>query len=318
MINKFIQSLCIHYHHENDLSNITHIMALTDDDFKTKFLRFFFPCIDVSKVQDIQREKPDKNDNSSRVDFYISMVGEVLPYIIEVKIWDRNHHFGQYDKAYDVTRERFGYITNYNCIEGKELGYDVKTWEEFYDYMSAFSDNSDITQGFLSYLKSVCYITKFNRTMNLEGLSTIPCFIETAKKIINSMDIDLELHEKKIYYKEEWSIHQGFSFNCKGNEEKNCDGLIGLWFMETPVITLGIINHPEVSEKIIRNKTQIIKDSKYCTEPYYEFIWRKDDVWFDLSEEQIKLFRNASSYEEQYAILYEFVKEVLLSISMYI
>ena len=130
MINKFIQSLSIHYRHENDLSNITHITALTDDDFRTKFLKFFFPSIDISKVKEIEREKPGKTDSGSRVDFYISMEDAEL-YIIEVKINDRNHHFGQYDDAYGITKDHFGYITNYNCIEEKDLGMTSKPGRSF-------------------------------------------------------------------------------------------------------------------------------------------------------------------------------------------
>ena len=316
MINKFIQSLSIHYRHENDLSNITHITALTDDDFRTKFLKFFFPSIDISKVKEIEREKPDKTDSGSRVDFYISMEDAEL-YIIEVKINDRNHHFGQYDDAYGITKDHFGYITNYNCIEGKKLGYDVKTWEEFYDYMTAFSDNSDITRGYLTYLKSVCYIIKFDKTMNLEGLTTIPCFIETAKKIINSLGSDLELCEYKTYCYPT-SVQQGFFFNHKDNKGSNCFGAIGLWFNDKPVITLGISNNTEIISKINQNKSMITRDAECFEEPYTEGYWKADDLWFELNENKTKQFQNAKTYEEQYHILYEFVKETLLKVLIFL
>ena len=316
MIKKFIETLAKYYKHENDLSNITRVLAVTDEDFKSKFLRFFFPDIDIAKVIEIDREKPDDTYGDSRVDLYISMEEDDKPYIIEVKIGDRNQHFGQYDDAYGVTKERFGYITNYNCIEGKELGYDVKTWEEFYDYMSAFTDNSELTSGYLSYLKSVCNIIKYNKPMNLEGLSTIPCFLDTAKKIIETMDVDLELYNDKNYCYQ-WSVHQGFYFNCKDNKEKNCYGVIGLWFNEKPVITFGINNHPDISANIIKNKSLIVKDTEYITEPYYERCWQKDDVWFELSDEKTRLFQNAKTLDEQYSILYEFVKEALQRIMPY-
>lgn len=127
MIANFISNLSTYYNVENDLSNITCILCEADEDFKTKFLKFFFPDIEVNNVAFIEREVPDLCNRGCRVDIYITMENDDIPYIIEVKINDNHHHFGQYDKAYNVSRDRFGYITNYNCLEGRHLGYDVKT-----------------------------------------------------------------------------------------------------------------------------------------------------------------------------------------------
>lgn len=41
---------------------------------------------------------------------------------------EESHHFGQYETAYGVPKERLGYITNYRC---KKEGYVIKNWEPF-------------------------------------------------------------------------------------------------------------------------------------------------------------------------------------------
>lgn len=45
-----------------------------------------------------------------RVDIHILMNSNEK-YIIEVKIGNRNHHFGQYEEAFGVDAGHFGYIS---------------------------------------------------------------------------------------------------------------------------------------------------------------------------------------------------------------
>jgi hypothetical protein len=186
MIIKFLEDLSQYYHQENDLSNITCSICNTSENFKSKFLKFFFPKIDIDDVCEISREVPDCRNAGCRVDIYISMQNDETPYIIEVKIYDFHHHFGTYDHAYQIPKERFGYITNYICREGIDQGYSVKTWEDFYKYLLNFDDNDEITNGYIQYLKNTCDITMYDKPMNAKYLSTIPCFIDSANKIINT------------------------------------------------------------------------------------------------------------------------------------
>ena len=92
---------------ENDLSDITWALCNASHKFKEVFLKFFFPEIQISPDVVIEREI-SKDD--SRPDFVIHNGSEL--YIIENKINDQAHHFGQYEKAFKVTPERFGYIAN--------------------------------------------------------------------------------------------------------------------------------------------------------------------------------------------------------------
>ena len=80
---------------------------------------------------------------------------------MEVKIWNRNQHFGQYEEAFGIPSERLGYIVNYALhVEG----YTVHTWEVFYKYLAdkAPADERDVWAGYRAYVKTTCWI--FDRT----------------------------------------------------------------------------------------------------------------------------------------------------------
>ena len=310
MLTKLFEQLANYYHQENDLSNIVVALCNSHQFFKEIFVKFFFPNIDINKIESIAREVPDENNQGSRVDIYITMLDDKKPYIIEVKKGDRNHHFGQYEEAYEIGKDRFGYITNYNCIEGKELGYDVKTWDDFYNHLLKFVNDDEFIKGFASYLKNVCGIIKYDNPMDITGLNAIPCFIDASKKIIeeNNSVAKTQFYKTFIYRS---SLQVGFIF--KYAEEANLDGAayIGLWFNEKPVITIGINSRSWLSEKIIQNKDEIFDKSIYAQKAYKDYYWSKDDVWFDLSDDKLEAFINAKSFDEQVDILRDFMNEVL-------
>lgn len=313
MINKFIEQLSGYYNSENDLSNIVVALCNSHQTFRDTFVKYFFPSIDVNKINSIEREIPDNNNLGSRVDIYISMIDEEKPYIIEVKKGDRNHHFGQYEEAYEIGKERFGYITNYECYEGKALGYDVKTWEDFYNHIVQNECNDEFLNGFASYLKNVCGIIKYDNPMNITGLNAIPCFIDASKKIIDENNYIAKVQFYKTFINRS-SLQVGFLF--KYSEESAIDGfaLIGLWFYEKPIITIGVSSRPWLSDKILENKEKIFDKSIYAKQAYRDKYWQKDDVWFDLSDNKMDDFIKASSFDEQVSILREFFNEILVNL----
>lgn len=315
MIERFFEQLAGYYRLENDLSNIVVALCNSNQEFKTIFARYFFPDIDIAKIDSILREVPDTKGLGSRVDIYISMADEAKPYIIEVKIGDRSHHFGQYEVAYGVGKERFGYITNYKCCEGRELGYDVKTWEDFYDHLADNESSDELIRAFMIYLKNVCGITKYDKPMNIIGLESIPCFVDTVNKIISKERAWVKTtHYREYAYRS--SIHEGFNIGFPGKPEGGF-ALFGLWFMEKPVISIGINARPWLSERIMNDKENAIENTSISKPPYQDRFWNKDDVWFELSEEKLQNFIDASTYEEQFHILEKFFDEVMRGFQKY-
>ena len=62
-ITSFISELASYYWHENDLSNITVALCNSNVTFKTLFVKFFFPDIEVSEIDEIRREVPDEGNH---------------------------------------------------------------------------------------------------------------------------------------------------------------------------------------------------------------------------------------------------------------
>lgn len=316
MITKFFEQLAGYYNKENDLSNIVVALCNINHTFREKFTRFFFPNIDTENIKSILREVPDKDNRSSRVDIYISMHNDKTPYIIEVKINDQNHHFGQYEEAYKINKERFGYITNYKCIEGMELGYDVKTWEELYDYLNESENSDELINAFKLYLKYVCGIIKYIKPMNITNLTAIPCFVNTAKKIISKE----RNWVKTTFYREyaySSSIHEGFYIKFPDNDDVDGFALYGLWFQEKPIISICINSRPWLCDKIMNNQENTLENISISKQPYKEQFWNKDDVWFEMNDENFKKLICAQSYNEQQTILEEFFDEVISYIQKY-
>ena len=309
MVKYFFEQLSEYYRQENDLSNIAVAMCNSSNEFRKKFVQFFFCNIDVDKIASISREVPDQNNLGSRVDIYITMSDENAPYIIEVKIGDRNHHFGQYEEAYVIGKERFGYITNYECTEGKELGYDVKTWEELHDYLIKSGSSDELINGFTAYLKNVCGIIKYENPMNIKGLDSIPCYVDTVRKIIAKKRDWVRTRKNRPYFVET-SYHQGFYINY---DDKNDDvyALFGLWFFERPIISIIINSTPWLSEKILQEDVTFHENSTFYHYSGQYCAFREDDVWFELNDKKLQEFIDASSYEEQIEVLEGFFEEVL-------
>lgn len=310
----FIGELAKYYRLENDLSNITVALCNSDELFKEKFIHFFFPALDVSRITDIQREVSDEDGMGSRVDIYITLADDHLPYLVEVKIGDRNHHFGQYEEAYKIDKSRLGYITNYYCSEGIEKGYDVKTWEGFYDYLKPLAEKDKLVKSYLSYLQQVCNIIIYDKTMKFSNLSSIPQFIATVKSLLEK-----EVHPANIWfsgqslYAYDSAILKSFYFSYTGIPDKDGYGTVGLWFQDPPIVTIGVNSRPWLTEALLKHK-ESFSDSQYCSEPYIEEYWRKDDIWCDLKQEKMSEFLQADNVEQQKAILKAFIDEFLTKV----
>ncbi|MCC8113978.1 MAG: hypothetical protein LIP03_08280 [Bacteroidales bacterium] len=164
---------------------MTWIMQEVSPAFRKHWLRFFFPGIDIGQVVEVRREQPDANSGDSRVDFFIDMA-DGNHYMIEVKIGDTNHHFGQYERAYGIPSARFGYIVNY---EMEMDGYDVKTWEEFSLSMRALQpsdpEERSLISGYRQYLNSVCNIQIIDKPMRLNNLNSLYSLYTILGKLLN-------------------------------------------------------------------------------------------------------------------------------------
>ena len=175
-LTDFFSALASRAWKENDLSDVTFAMCEGDSVFRQFFLDFFFPNAKLigDKVS-FAREHATEN---GRPDFWIESE-DGRTFIVEVKIWDGNHHFEQYYSDLRNANSKgeieppncwahLGYIANYDLgdvlvdhdgtsTKASVLGCRLATWQEFTQCLKNYSClNDPFVTAYLSYLKAVC------------------------------------------------------------------------------------------------------------------------------------------------------------------
>lgn len=194
ILHKIIDNFGHRFNNENDLSDIIWILCNTFPDFQRYFLKFFFShlgydCGEVTLVREAPKEQ-------SRVDFKFKYKGKL--YLIENKIYNREHHFGQYIHSYNIQPSQLGYIANYeiglNDIDTGDYKlnkneFEIRTWENFYFYIkdNIFEFNEDSTimiKIFLEYLKKICSIFDNELPMKTSDMYSVWIFYKSIDEIL--------------------------------------------------------------------------------------------------------------------------------------
>ena len=142
-------------------------------EFKIVFLEYCFDKkIDVRN--EIIREYAV---DDSRPDFFFSDSDD-NEYLIEVKLYDKNMHFDQYNNNKQLAKAEKSFIANYpwKC----ENGWKVKTWKGFVRCIMNSLETIDVNQrdlvaGYLGYLKKVINYIEAN-SMDISNLESIFSF----------------------------------------------------------------------------------------------------------------------------------------------
>ena len=316
----FFEALSVRLKNENDLSDITLAMCLSCESFRNDFLHFFFPEMIIDENISIDREVSEED---SRPDFLIENKGII--YLIENKINDKNQHFGQYDKTFNVTPERFGYITNYVINDENIIkkGYKLHTWEELYDCLSkkTFPNDGENTllKGYLEYVKNVCSIIKITKAMKLDGIYSLFSLIEILKKEI--VNRETELFTLGIYSTNSAIQNSNpkngitgvnFQLTYKKNITTDIWGWIGIYYnREKPLICMGFPDKTGWGKPFIdlfRDSINQLSNKKSFKKPYYE----EGSWWFEMTDDLLDKFNESNDLNEQKNILKEYMDEVLL------
>lgn len=321
MVVDFLENLSYRLCSENDLSDVTWAMCYTSSTFKETFLKFFFPEMQISDDIEILREV-SKDD--SRPDFIIH--NDNVLYIIENKIGDQNHHFGQYDKSFGVTPERFGYIANYIISQpDPEKPYPIRTWESFYKLLGTISVESEEEQslinGYRAYLKSVCNIIEFTKPMNIEGIYSLYQLMEILNKLCKREEDNytISVYNRGRTYDNKYADHTvtgiNFELNLK-NSQLQAWGWIGIYFSEEiPTICIGFCNKENWGKPVcdLIEKAENLNDGRYSSAPDED----GDAYWFYYIDEKetYEEWFNKLSLDEQTNQLKLFMDEVFNLIS---
>lgn len=318
-IKDFFKHFSWKFAKENDLSDITWAMCMASENFRDTFLHFFFPNMIIDKDITIEREKAEED---SRPDFYIDNRGVV--FLIENKINDKNHHFGQYDDTFKVTPQRFGYITNYTIFDKNilEEGYSLKTWKELYDHFLLFMpDNNEeklLWEGYLEYVKNVCGIVIIDKLMKLEGIYSLYSLMEIIeKKLCDRENSEFTIKKYNMNICGNGGIRNGvtginFEIKYKNLQVDRFWGWIGIYYdRPNPSVCMGFYDNPGWG----RNYIELVKpfQSNWHSEstfskPYFD----STCLWFDMNQTLHDKFDNSNTVEDQERILQQFMDEVLL------
>ena len=211
---KFFELLAGRFRKENDLSDITWAICESCPCFRSIWLRYFFgDAIDINDVESIESEVVDVVDGSSRVDFAVYMKGGKQKFIIENKIYDTNHHFDTYEKAFQMpSGEYFGYITNYPVDETQLKGkkYQVRQWRDFYFYLKNVQgvspEDRDLIDGYSEYVKNVCDIMTLDNIININKLTSLR---DLSLAFMAGLKKDTQLFSSE-YIKRSYENKEGF------------------------------------------------------------------------------------------------------------
>ena len=257
-MGKFFSAISSRMWKENDLSDMTFALCEGNLKFKQFMLDFFFGVgtIDASKAKIIRELSMD----GSRPDFWIT-TGETN-YIIEVKIWDKSHHFQQYLPFVDNKKERLGYIAAYHITsdsDGSVIRKDeypgLKTWKELIVSLGSEVKEEGIgvgdpaIVGYMKYVRNVCGIGEDYPEINKIKGEVFKNLNQICSSYIYAVK-NCKCNGCDFYYKSptssDFTSRKGvfFVFDYKG---KPAYGFIGIYFgtaKESPFFVVEFENTP--------------------------------------------------------------------------
>lgn len=325
-IEKFFNYISNRIYNENRLSDITWALCQSSEHFETFFLKFFFKeevKFDISR--EIIREYTTGN---SRVDFWIRN-GEKT-FIIEVKIYDRNQHFDQYNKAYPNAKK--GYITNYYLEE--QDGYEIRTWKELYKELNQHLQDEDkipvdeknLIKGYISYLKNVCSIIEIEK-MNLTNLKSLQDFNLLCNEIIiepfnskNGTDKYSCQLNNQTKGSNDYAYGKDFTTLKNGKRLFVGDAWLGVQMVDGKILVY-VPYHNDISSAFHSLKTALeksnLRDNDYFCKPYIV----ESDPWgfyFELEKQYLaEINKEETTLEIQRKIITSFFQEVILYVDDY-
>lgn len=312
----FFQNLAVRYYHENDLSNITWALCQASKTFMRLWMQFFFEGFDIETIREFHRELPDEKSGDSRADFVIYVDNSNTPYVIEVKIGDRGHHFQQYINAYSIDEAHLGYIVNYPW---KEEGFEVKQWKEFYDHLikqDIPEDEQALINGYCDYLKRVCHMAKAENLIDLEKMSSLYDLVLLFTELV---DNETDIYHS-VGYDTKWRAtpnsrreYMEVRYKDAPDSWKRVWPCIGLWYDNySPRIGVKFENEAGWGKPVyefIKKNIDKCHPGKYCSVP--SLLSNKSGALFELSSFAKDEFNNAKDIDQQRTILKSFLDEVL-------
>ena len=295
-LSDFFLALAERKHNENDLSDMTYALCNTDESFRRFFLQF---CFDEEiDTFDLTREYQKE---SARPDFFFHDL-KSQERLIEIKIYDQNQHFKQYEKLFPSAK--YAFIANYT--HEKVEGWKIKTWKDFIIALEQSAlCKKKLINGYLHYLKTLTNAKEFSK-VNLNDCKSLPDFLENLKTLFKQdfgFDVYNALKSCNEYYYGQ--------FFRKGD--------FYLWsglYLPEGNIYIGFKDSDGWISKNLRNRIKTLIDSKSQKELYgvsKDSDGNYGDFWFRMEKSDIFFDENATG-DTQKKALKDFISEVFIAI----
>ena len=316
ILTSFFANLPIRFGSENDISDITWTMCQASPTFLEQWVHFFFD-VNIEDIERIEREVPDAKNMGCRVDFMIIMREDPIPYIIEVKKWDQKQHFVDYDNAYDVTPERFGYITNYFL---EREGYVVKQWRQFYTTLLSALNKGDVPKeesgliaGYCEYIKNVCGMIMIEHRIDLQKMTSLYDLTVISREVAEYSSEAFDVKNYNTSHRDDlrWLyLEATYKYPQEWGKVYPFIGII--YKHPEPYICAGFDSRKGWAKEIVdymRTNTRFFSsvEKTFCRIPEQH----SGDYYFYLSEGALAEFKEAPTVEKQKEILRAFIDEVL-------
>lgn len=298
---------------ENNLSDITWAFMMSCERFKKDFVKFFFGD-GIQEICDLRREY---QDDDSRPDFFF-YDEKNNEYLIEVKIYDRNQHFDQYNNRFPNAEKAF--ISNYVLTEEEKKGSEkwkrLKHWKKFYEEFEVSVKNykendKKLIESYLVFLKSVINYKEINK-MNFKEIKSLIDFynyitdvakeagFQTYDKLTSAMN---EKQYGRYFFKDDGNYNVAYFW-------------FGLWFEDKKTENNGIwinFDHFNQASWLSQKYQEKIKKMNKNGKNYSDKKIVNGGMWFKLNSESFKdTFCENTDEDKQKTLLKDFFNEVVL------
>lgn len=311
LTSTFFRQLAIRLKSENNLSDVTWAVCNSSSKFKSFFIGYFFPTLEIDCDIHLKREQ---SDETGRPDFGFKYKDK--QYFIEFKKHDQNHH----SNYADIHGVDYVALISIYSIPSNLYKYRLTRWKDFIDQLEVHlqkaeweNDERNLVFGYIEFVRQTCGLIKYKK-MKLDNLQSLFQFNHIIKELVNSSFDNFKVvssRSSSFFYN-----RSGYSFEFTKNDSKKwLTGWYGIYYVEEWVtICVGIWPNNELNENYLKlTKTQfesLAQNKTIIGDAYLD----DDDnwLWAELNEvDNKKLISGEIEFAEQEKIITDFFRECI-------
>ena len=334
-IDAFFTRLAERMRKENQLSDVAWAFIRSVDGGLHWFLADFLG-VEIPAAAKFTVSRECTLDTDSRADLVFEQVeaidGQRHVVVVENKLWDRNYHFSQYEKASGIlhskcegnveVRVHFAQVAAHPVPvvlrQGEARGWKLKTWHEFITALAGargrWPGQEVLVDGICSYVEAIVRGFKMEEIrFDRKTLNSLFFFDRLVREVVD------EAAPSALEDRAECNVYGKASARCRGENwtgtyyrlwrRRNSNSFFpffGLYFEHEPYICV-------VVEEDFNDAGPFSKLKELCGEKREWFVVEYEDYWTEvdirLPAAKYKEFLRGDK-EQQRALLVRFLSEV--------